>query len=240
MRGSRRAIINSIFGGAFVVPSFTGSYSLFGDAKKGYIELYSSGTLTFDGNSTVDVFILGSGLKGNNGTQVTGYPSSIVTEKGGDGGAGGKGETYTGIKVSGSYDITIAAACSSTSTANASSAFGNSVNTKGASGGYGSDRSIAMNGSTGVSIPFGDSVNFPSTYGGGGGGGGGSYTNGSTTTNYQPGSGGSIGGGKGALVSAAVAGTANTGGGGGGGKGAGARRIGANGGSGLVIVRWGY
>lgn len=240
MRGSRRAIINSIFGGAFVVPSFSGSYSLFGDAKKGYIELYSSGTLTFDGNSTVDVFILGSGLKGANGTQVTGYPSTNVTERGGNGGTGGKGATYTGIKVSGSYDITIAAACSSTTTANASSAFGNSVNTKGASGGYGSDKSNGSNGSTGVSIPFGDSVNFPSTYGGGGGGGGGSVTDGSTTRNYQPGSGGSIGGGKGASVSASVAGTANTGGGGGGGKGAGARRSGANGGSGLIIVRWGY
>lgn len=239
MRGSRRAIISSIFGGAFVVPSFSGSYSLFGDAKKGYIELYSSGTLTFNGDSTVDVFILGSGLSGGSGYQTSGSHSA-TKERGGDGGAGGKGETYTGIKVSGSYDITIAAACSSTTKANASSAFGNSVNTKGASGGYGSDRSNGINGSTGVSIPFGDNVNFPSTYGGGGGGGGGSYTDGSTTTNYQPGSGGSIGGGKGAFTSAAVAGTANTGGGGGGGKGAGARRFGANGGSGLVIVRWGY
>ena len=238
MRGSRRAIINSIFGGAFVVPSFSGSYSLFGDAKKGYIELYSSGTLTFDGNSTVDVFILGSGLHGGDGYQTSGTSTTI--EKGGDGGAGGKGETYTGIKVSGSYDITIAAACSSTLKANASSAFGNSVNTKGASGGYGSDNSNGINGSTGVSIPFGDSVNFPSTYGGGGGGGGGSYTDGSTTTNYQPGSGGIIGGGKGAFTSAAVAGTANTGGGGGGGRGSDARRHSANGGSGLVIVRWGY
>ena len=238
MRGSRRAIINSIFGGAFVVPSFTGSHSLFGDAKKGYIELYSSGTLTFDGDSTIDVFILGSGLKGRNGEEISGISTTI--EKGGDGGAGGKGETDTGIRVSGSYDITVAAGCSSIYTANASSAFGNSVNTKGASGGYGADRSNAVNGSTGVSIPFGDSVNFPSTYGGGGGGGGGSYTDGSTTTNYQPGSGGIIGGGKGAFTSAAVAGTANTGGGGGGGKGAGARRSGANGGSGLVIVRWGY
>lgn len=237
MRHSRRFVLIS-GGKVFVVPSFTGSYSLFGDAKKGYIELYSSGTLTFDGNSTIDVFILGSGLNGRNGLETSGISTTI--EGGGDGGAGGKGETYTGIKVSGSYDITIAAACSSTTTANASSAFGNSVNTKGASGGYGSDESNGNNGSTGVSIPFGDSVNFPSTYGGGGGGGGGSYTNGSTTTNYQPGSGGIIGGGKGAFTSAAVAGTANTGGGGGGGKGAGARRKGANGGSGLVIVRWGY
>ena len=237
---ARKLLMASIGGGAFVIPSFTGSYALFGDAKKGYIELYTSGTLNFDGNSIVDVFILGSGLKGANGTESTGYPSTIVTEIGGDGGTGGKGATYTGIKVSGNYDITIAAACSSTAKANASSAFGNSVNTKGASGGYGSRNSNGGNGSTGVSIPFGDSVNFPSTYGGGGGGGGGSYTNGSTGTSYQPGSGGSIGGGKGALVSAAVAGTANTGGGGGGGKGAGARRSGANGGSGLIIVRWGY
>ena len=234
---ARKLLMASIGGGAFVIPSFTGSYSLFGDEQKGYIELYTSGTLTFDGNSTVDVFILGSGLHGGDGYQASGTSTTI--EKGGDGGAGGKGETYTGIKVSGSYDITIAAACSSTLKANASSAFGNSVNTKGASGGYGADRSNAVNGSTGVSIPFGDGVNFPSTYGGGGGGGGGSYTDG-YTTNYQPGSGGIIGGGKGAFTSAAVAGTANTGGGGGGGRGSDRRRHSANGGSGLVIVRWGY
>ena len=234
---ARKLLMVSIGGGAFVIPSFTGSHSLFGDEQKGYIELYSSGTLTFDGDSTVDVFILGSGLHGGDGYQTSGMSTTI--EKGGDGGAGGKGETYTGIKVSGSYDITIAAACSSTTTANASSVFGNSVNTKGASGGYGSDDSNGINGSIGVSIPFGDSVNFPSTYGGGGGGGGGSYTDGYTTT-YQPGSGGIIGGGKGALTSAAVAGTANTGGGGGGGRGSDRRRPSANGGSGLVIVRWGY
>lgn len=234
---ARKLLMVSI-GGAFVIPSFTGSYSLFGDEQKGYIELYTSGTLTFDGNSTIDVFILGSGLKGGSGYESSGV--STIIERGGDGGAGGKGETYTGIKVSGSYDITIAAACSSTYKANASSAFGNSVNTKGASGGYGADHSNGINGSTGVSIPFGDSVNFPSTYGGGGGGGGGSYTEYSITTNYQPGSGGIIGGGKGAFTSAAVAGTANTGGGGGGGRGAGGRAHSANGGSGLVIVRWGY
>ena len=233
---ARKLLMASIGGGAFVVPSFSGSYAVFGDEKKGYIELYTSGTLTFDGNSTVDVFILGSGLNGGDGYQISG--TSTTKERGGDGGAGGKGETYTGIKVSGSYDITIAAACSSTTTANASSAFGNSVNTKGASGGYGSDRSNGINGSTGVSIPFGDGVNFPSTYGGGGGGGGGSYTDG-YTTNYQPGSGGIIGGGKGAFTSAAVAGTANTGGGGGGGRGSDRRRHSANGGSGPVIVRRG-
>ena len=237
MRGSRRAIINSIFGGAFVVPSFTGSYSLFGDAKKGYIEIYSSGTLTFSKKTIVDVFVMGSGLKGVDGSGTS--SGTISYEYGGAGGKGAKGATYTGIEAMGDYVINIAAACSSTSTANASSAFGNSVRTTGASGGAGANRANGKNGSSGVSIPFGDSNNFPFNYGGGGGGGGGSEYDSSTAvgSSYQPGSGGSVGGGKGAFISAAGAGQTNTGGGGGGGSGT--SKEGANGGSGLVIVRWG-
>lgn len=241
MRGSRRAIINSIFGGLFVVPSFSGSYSLFGDAKKGYIEIYSSGTLTFSKKKIVDVFVVGSGLKGADGSETS--SGTISYEYGGAGGKGAKGATYTGIEAMGDYAITIAATCSSTSTANASSAFGNSVRTTGASGGEGANASYGTNGkngSSGVSIPFGDSANFPTNYGGGGGGGGGSKYDSSIAvgSSYMPGSGGSVGGGEGALVSEAGAGQTNTGGGGGGGHGT--RLKGANGGSGLVIVRWGY
>lgn len=237
MRHSRRFVLIS-GEGAFVVPSFTGSYSLFGDAKKGYIEIYSSGTLTFSKKTIVDVFVMGSGLRGVDGSENS--SGTISYQYGGKGGNGAKGATYTGIEAMGDYAITIAAACSSTSTANASSAFGNSARTTGASGGAGSDcSSNGKNGSSGISIPFGDSTNFPTNYGGGGGGGGGSKYDSSIAvgSSYMPGSGGSVGGGGGALVSAAGAGAANTGGGGGGGHGT--RLKGANGGSGLVIVRWG-
>lgn len=234
MRHSRRFVLLS--GAGYAVPTFDGSYSLFGDAKKGYIEIYSSGTLTFSKKTVVDVFVMGSGLKGVDGSSVSGTPSY---DNGGAGGKGAKGASYTGIEAMGDYAITIAAACSSTGTANASSAFGNSVRTTGASGGAGANRANGKNGSSGVSIPFGDSANFPSNYGGGGGGGGGSRNNGTSSISYQPGSGGSIGGGNGAKISVAGAGQTNTGGGGGGGSGT-TRKTGGNGGSGLVIVRWGY
>lgn len=237
MRHSRRFVLLS--GAGFAIPTFDGSHSIFGDAKKGYIEIYSSGTLTFSKKKIVDVFVVGSGLKGADGSETS--SGTISYEYGGAGGKGAKGATYTGVEAMGDYAITIAATCSSTSTANASSAFGNSVRTTGASGGAGSDcSSNGKNGSSGVSIPFGDSANFPTNYGGGGGGGGGSKYDSSIAvgSSYMPGSGGSVGGGSGAFTSAAGAGQTNTGGGGGGGSGTGQK--GANGGSGLVIVRWGY
>ena len=217
------------------LPAFTGSHTIFGDGRAGFIEIYSSGTLTFSKKTVVDVFVMGSGLKGANGSAVSGTPSY---DYGGAGGKGAKGASYFGIEAMGDYAVTVAAACSSTSTANASSAFGNSVRTTGASGGAGANEANGKNGSSGVSIPFGDSNNFPLNYGGGGGGGGGSRNNGTSSISYQPGSGGSVGGGNGAFISAAGAGEANTGGGGGGGSGT--RQNGANGGSGLVIVKWGF
>lgn len=238
MRHSRRFVLLS--GAGYAVPTFDGSHSIFGDAKKGYIEIYSSGTLTFSKKTIVDVFVMGSGLKGVDGSETS--SGTITYTYGGKGGNGAKGATYTGIEAMGDYSITIAATCSSTSTANASSAFGNSVRTTGASGGAGADASSGTNGkngSSGVSIPFGDSANFPTNYGGGGGGGGGSKYDSSiaVSNQYMPGSGGSVGGGSGAHASKAGAGQTNTGGGGGGGRGT--RLKGANGGSGLVIVRWG-
>lgn len=239
MRHSRRFVLLS--GEGYAVPVFDGSHSIFGDAKKGYIEIYSSGTLTFSKKTIVDVFVVGSGLKGVDGSETS--SGTITYTYGGAGGKGAKGATYTGIEAMGDYVINIAAACSSTSTANASSAFGNSVRTTGASGGEGANASYGTNGkngSSGVSIPFADSNNFPLNYGGGGGGGGGSKYDSSIAVGsmYMPGSGGSVGGGSGAFTSAAGAGGSNTGGGGGGGGGS--YRNGANGGSGLVIVRWGY
>ena len=239
MRHSRRFVLLS--GAVFAIPTFDGSHSIFGDAKKGYIEIYSSGTLTFSKKTIVDVFVMGSGLKGVDSRETS--SGTITYTYGGKGGNGAKGASYTGIEAMGEYVINIAAACSSTSTANASSAFGNSVRTTGASGGAGADASSEIdgkNGSPGVSIPFADSANFPTNYGGGGGGGGGIKYDSSIAvgTMYMPGSGGSVGGGSGAHASEAGAGEANTGGGGGGGGGS--YRNGANGGSGLVIVRWGY
>ena len=235
---ARKLLIASM-GNGLIVPEFTGSHAIFGDGTAGFIEIYSTGTLTFSKKTIVDVYVMGSGLKGANGSETS--SGTTFYEYGGAGGKGAKGASYTGIEALGDYDITVAATCSSTSTANASSAFGNSVRTTGASGGAGSDcSSNGKNGSSGVSIPFGDINNFRFNYGGGGGGGGGSKYDRSIAvgSSYMPGSGGSVGGGNGALTSEAGAGQTNTGGGGGGGHGT--RLKGANGGSGLVIVKWGF
>lgn len=71
-------------------------------------------------------------------------------------------------------------------------------------------------------------------------GGGGSPSNGDTS-NLWVGAGGAGGGGRGGGYGiASVAGTANTGGGGGTGSNRGSYPNGANGGSGIVIIRWGY
>lgn len=225
---ARKLLMVSI-GGAFVIPSFTGSYSLFGDAKKGYIELYSSGTLTFDGDSTVDVFLIGGGKKGSQG---------FMNSYGGDGGAGSAGQSYYEIPVSGAFNISIGSGDGNTT------AFGHTQTSGGgAAGGAGAtSRTVGTNGSTGVAIPFGgDSSEFTTTFGGGGGGGG-LYASGSKAR----GIGGVKGGGGGGPANSSqaysgVKGTANTGGGGGGG-GANANSFpgGGAGGSGLVIVRWGY
>ena len=237
---ARKLLIASM-GNGLIVPEFTGSHAIFGDGTAGFIEIYSSGTLTFSKKTIVDVYVMGSGLKGANGSGTTSGTTSY--EYGGAGGKGAKGASYTGIEAMGDYDITVAATCSSTSTANASSAFGNSVRTTGASGGAGANGANGKNGSSGVSIPFGDSNNFHLNYGGGGGGGGGREFNRSlgVISQYMPGSGGSVGGGRGAHAGDAGAGEANTGGGGGGGSGSyGTMKNGANGGSGLVIVKWGF
>ena len=95
----------------------------------------------------------------------------------------------------------------------------------GATGGAGSGGSTAGNGGNGLASSItGSSVTR------GGGGGGGTYPSGGTA-----GSGGTGGGGAGSSSSGGTAGTANTGGGGGGSK---QSVNGANGGSGVVILRF--
>lgn len=247
-------------GSSLAIPTFSGSHAIFGDAKQGYIECYSSGTINFPKAATIDVFVLGSGLKGGNGTAPFDFRAS-----GGAGGKGAVGSTLNAIDVEGEYTITVASACSSTSTANKSTAFGITANTTTNNGGAGGTSSIsssggssdnAKKGTNGTSYPFGEtSGTFYKQLGAGGGGGGTGYYNGQSGSggNGMNGSGGTLGGGKGGSGSfgGATAGLANTGSGGGGG---GAyvsmdssgnydtpeKNNGGNGGSGIVIIRWGY
>lgn len=243
----RRRIIAGAGGGAFAIPTFTGSHAIFGDAKQGYIECYSTGNITFPKAGKVDVFILGSGLKGRNGSAVTGGQT-----QGGKGGKGAKGTTLTAIDVEGQYTITVASTCSSTSTANKSTAFNTTVNNttdNGGAGGYVysvSSCGKGSSGSNGTAYPFGETSGVFYKQLGAGGGGGGSLADINGYYYADGGAGGKLGGGKGqhGTGTAAVAGTANTGSGGGGGRSAltssSSEGAGANGGSGIVVIRWGY
>ena len=261
MRDRRRMLLSQLGGASFAIPTFDGSHAVFGDEKKGYIECYSSGTITFPKAGIVDVFVLGSGLKGNDGATV----SPAYQAQGGKGGKGAIGQTLNNIDVEGEYTITVGAACSSTTSANKSIAFGTTANGTRDNGGKGAVSTIsgnsgsssnAVKGTDGTSYPFGETSGaFYKKLGAGGGGGGTYYTN--ASNGYyggqgSPGNGGTLGGGKGDNeVTGAGAGSANTGSGGGGGyaevsmNSSGGYNTptttnGGNGGSGIVIVRWGY
>lgn len=247
MRDRRRMLLSQLGGASFAIPTFSGSHAIFGDEKQGYIECYSTGNITFPKAGKVDVFILGSGLKGKTGTSAMG--GSVYGAKGGKGAVG---TTLIGVDVEGEYTIAVGAACTSTTSANKSTAFGTTANStldNGGSGGtvYGTGSvSAAAKGSNGTSYPFGEtSGTFYKQFGAGGGGGGVVYSlNGYNVSNG--GAGGTLGGGSGQYGSgtAAVAGTSNTGSGGGGGRSAVASSTydsaSGNGGSGIVIIRWGY
>lgn len=276
MEDRRRMMLASLDDG-FVIPTFSGSHAIFGDEKQGYIECYSTGVLTIPKDCVIDLFVLGSGLRGETGTaEGSGTSSSgMGRSTGGKGGNGAESKNVFGLKVAkGNYDITVGAACSSTSKANASTAFGttaNSVKTNGGRGGYayavwgGGDDSnntstSGTKGSNGTSIPFTestlpDSVDSKSMWfnkllGAGGGGGGGRAAGWKYAGGYA---GGTYGGGYGGKFSSTAtgnqtdctAGAANTGSGGGGGGAAAYGHTqyelnGEIGGSGIVILRWGF
>lgn len=227
MRHSRRFVLLS--SAVFAVPTFDGSYSLFGDAKKGYIELYSSGTLAFSTSATVDIFAVGGGKNGGKG---------YLYYYSGDGGKAGANFTLLKQKLSsGEYTITIASATGNTSFGDIQTTSATGVGTPGAAVGT-NDSFVKKNGIAGSDggYPFGDST-FARVQGTGGSGG---------IAGGTGGAGGAGGGGAGGSSASGgsttgKAGTANTGGGGGGSANIGGNHYeGGSGGSGLVIVRWGY
>lgn len=230
MRQSRTAVINTPIGGGFAIPTFDGSHAVFGDEKQGYIECYSSGTITFPQEGIVDVFVLSSGTAGAGNAE--------------KGGGGGSGLTAKGIEVEAtSYAIVVAATCNAiiSSARNTSSALGiSSAKTQAGAGGAGATTTAnAGKGADGTQYPFGEtSGEFFRKYGAGGGGGGNNYQN----TTLLPGKGGVLGGGDGGSTKNGNPATANTGsGGGGGGKPLmSGNTTGGTGGSGIVIIRWGY
>lgn len=249
-------------------PTYTGSHAIFGTEEKGYMELYSSGTLTAQANMTVEAFLVGGGASG-----VTRQSTSSGTDYAGGGGGGGHVKLLSNLALISkqTYPVTIGAGGNSQKAdlssvciaGGTTAAFGNTAlggtasNTPfyngsngGSGGGAGSSSSSGTggaggaNGSNGSPSPTGGSssagsgagisTSFNGKYYAGGGGGGGSTGGGA--------SGG--GGAGGSNLENGKNATANTGGGGGG---AGSNthqparlRVGGDGGSGIIIIRWGY
>ena len=242
MRMSRRMGLNSIV--RFKIPAFSGTYVISGDKRKGYMVCKTSGTLTFDTKCVVDIFVIGGGASGG------GKPNSGGLGPGG--GASGYMLTKKQITVApGSYSVTIGAGAAENSkqTPQAGGQTGVTIGgvTVSADGGSGITNGsfaggAANNDTTGNRNGFPgtasnkrafDDASFP-LYGGGAGGA--AYY---TSSKYQGtgGAAGTPGGGRGAGNDGSrTAGVANTGGGGGGACWA----TGAPGGSGVLIVRWGY
>ena len=103
MRMARRMGIYSQ--GSFKLPVFTGSYAIFGDARKGYIELYSSGTLTL-AEYEYDLHAVGGGTSGRAGTiQPTQGGSTHYLSAGG--GSGYTNTTLSKSVAAGSYAVII-------------------------------------------------------------------------------------------------------------------------------------
>lgn len=252
LQDRHRMLLAQIGGGAFAIPTFSGSHAIFGDATQGYIECYSSGTITFSKPMTVDIFAVGGGDGGGSGTTTSTYA------EGGEGGKSGAYSTLTAQELRGSYTVVVGSGASSSSFGTLLTARGNS-GISGGSGGraYNSPGAgqVAIkkgsNGKTGV-YPFEDST-FNRVCGTGGGGGG--YA--SSGSVIAGGTGGAVGGGDGGTagytystgvitVTAGKEGIANTGGGGGGGGAVftdyhgNQKASGGIGGSGIVIIRWGY
>ena len=239
----------------FSVPTFDGSHAVFGDENRGYIECYSSGTLTFASSGTVDIFAVAGGSGADPGTTSANVSAETFTATGGQGGRAGAYNTWTAQEMEpGEYSVIIGSA-------NGASSF-DSYTASGYSGTGGAQAIVTRNvssstvkstngyaGSAGVH-PFSDSL-FTRVAGAGGsgaasagvakvtggvGGAGGGGNGGSVTSTLNPPS-----------LSAGEAGTANTGAGGGGGAAvriglpstSGYKSAGGAGGSGIVIIRWG-
>lgn len=252
-------------GGASKLPAFTytGDYMLIDDGKEGSVQNWrikflTSGTLTFTKTpGTIDVFAVGGGGGGGNdsgGGGGGGYtktqagvvayantPYEIVVGAGGAKAASVSVLGSTGGQTS-AFGVTANGGGGGGSEGSSYKRYGGNGGSGGGSGGAdsrtgsygGSDGSNGLTGNatggTGqgtTTREFGESSG--ELYAGGGGGGGGV-----TTANNYGGAGG--GGNGGSYINGGLsAGQPNTGGGGGGG--AGFYGIGADGGSGIVVIR---
>lgn len=215
-----------------------------GSKPKGYEIITSSKYWTCpEGVTSVDVFLVGGGYNGNNGS-ITSYGAYTSTHIGGHGGNGGNRYTKKGVSVvpGQTYQIVVGASNGGNSTA---LGYSSSSGTN-ASGGSGSVTIHSMSEGTlhpqratkgaDGQLPFGDTSITDRLYGAGGGGGG-VYGN----PEYLGGYGGTYGGGKGNNDGSGYSGANGYGAGGGGASdNAYYYNKGGTGGTGCVIIRWGY
>lgn len=89
---------------AFKLPEFDGLHALFGDKTKGYIEMYSSGTLTL-AKGTYDLFVVGGGASGGRGGEYYGDEFDEYSASSGSG--GGYTTTLKSQQLNGNYTVTI-------------------------------------------------------------------------------------------------------------------------------------
>jgi len=275
MRISRRlGLYAGAEGGGITLPTYTGSYAIFGDAVQGYIELYSSGTLSL-AKANYQVFALGGG--GGGSSPYDDGEGNIIP-----GGGGGGGYTTTAalnLAADTSYTVMIGAGgakdanggATSISNITAEGGYKGTYNNGGTNGSWGGSgggeagttvkayRTGGTGGSDG-SWGYGNNHDIKSsgnyfhgqgtttrafgevsgTLYAGGGGGGGAYASGAgNRSSGGEGGGGQGGNGANSSYAKGLQADNNTGGGGGGGGGSNYGE-GAPGGSGRVIVRWGY
>lgn len=252
---------------SFVLPTYTGQYVISGDTTKGSIQLLTSGTLTLH-PATYDIFCVGGGASGRHNNYTSGYGGGsgytytklnhiidavtecpVVIGSGGaetgglNGGSGQKSGGQSSIVIGNNTYVADGGDNNNGGSGGGSS--GSSVvgrrnggdgGSNGSDGGKGySDAADAGSGQGTTTRAFGESDN--TLYAGGGGGG--PYIPKDSTAGSTGVGGAGGGGGYGGTE-----GTANTGGGGGGARGGiglgSAVASSGHGGSGIVIVRWGY
>lgn len=105
------------FGSAEIPVSFDGKHTIYGDGRKGWIEITGKGTLTVLKPITADIYLLGKGSSGAKGVSkyVKYETSNTWSVDGGTGGEGGKYLEVYGQTLSGTYEASLNASSGSSS-----------------------------------------------------------------------------------------------------------------------------
>ena len=164
----RRRAINSVCGGSFVLPTYTGSTRCTATRRRLHRAADRNGTLTL-APWAYDLCLVGGGNNGGAGFNNVGYNAygnKYYYGAGGNGGAGGRVLNLALRKLGGDIACTVSGAGGNSVLGDWSSASGQNAG----AGGSGATRySASTQGGSGVNA-FAD-ANFPIVAGGGGGGG---------------------------------------------------------------------